>query len=141
MSRYFGRLTLGAGSVVAAAALTVAPVAAATTIGTSTSAKASTSHVSAGATFSISGKVKHGSIGLSGQVVYLYERNGKTPRWTKASPVGLPSALTSATGTYAFVNVVALKKGEQFRVVHPAQTVGGKKYGRSVSRIITVTRR
>jgi hypothetical protein len=140
MPRYFGRLTLGACSVVAAAALTVAPVSAATTIGTSTSAKASSQHVSAGDTFSISGKVKHGSLGLAGQTVFLFERTGSTPRWTKASTVGLPSALTSATGAYTFVGVVALKKGEQFRVVHPAQTVDGKTYGRSVSRIITVTR-
>jgi len=140
MSRYFGRLSLGAGSVVAAAVLTVAPVAAASTIGTSTSATASSKHVSAGATFSISGKVKHGSLRLTGQIVYLYERSGKTPRWTKLSTVGRPSAVTSPTGDYTFVNVLALKRGEQFRVVHPAQTVGGKTYGRSVSRIITVSR-
>ena len=139
MSRVFTRIGLGAAAVLASVALVAAPAEATTTIGTTTTAKASSTHVKPGKTFTISGAVRHGTTGLVGQTVYLYERSSSKAKWTKASNATKPNTVTIAKGAYKFT-ATGLKHGEQYEVVHPAQTVNGKHYGRSVSKVITVSK-
>ena len=139
MSRMFTRLGLASTAAVASVALVAAPASATTTIGTTTTAKASSTHVKTGSTFTIGGAVRHGTAGLAGQTVYLYERSSSKAKWTKATNATKPHVSTGPKGHYTF-SATGLKHGEQYEVVHPAQTVNGKRYGRSVSKIITVAK-
>jgi len=144
MSRMFTRVGLGMAATVATVALVAAPAEAATTIGTTTTAKASSTHVKPGKTFSISGSVRHGTANLCGQMVKLLERSSSKAKWTKATntPKDIKTTAKAAgakTCTYKF-SVTGLKHGEQYGVVHPAQTVGTKDYGRSVSKNNTVSK-
>ena len=139
MSRMFTRLGLASTAAAASAALVAVPASAATTIGTTTTARASSTQVKTGNTFTISGAVRHGRAGLAGQMVYLYERTSSKAKWTRASNATKPHVSTGTNGHYAFT-ARGLKHGEQYEVVHPAQTVNGKRYGRSVSKVVTVAK-
>ena len=144
MSRLFIRLGIGTAATMATVALIAAPAAATTTIGTTTTAKASSTHVKPGKTFTISGAVRHNTTNLCGQTVRLYERSSSKAKWTKATNTPKATKVTAKaagakTCTYTF-SVTGLKHGEQYEVVHPAQTIGTKHYGRSVSKVITVSK-
>jgi hypothetical protein len=135
----FTRLAVASTAAVAGVALVAGPASATTAIGTTTAARASSAHVKTGSTFTISGAVRHGRTGLAGQTVYLYERTSSKAKWTRASNATKPHVSTGTKGHYTFT-ATGLKHGEQYKVVHPAQTINGKRYGRSVSKVVTVAK-
>ena len=134
MSPIVNRLAVAAAAL-GGVALVALPAGATSVVGTSTSAKASSTHVKVGAPFSISGKVTHGKNALAGQKVVLEERATSKNKWTKVM-----TRSTGAAGTYTFAGLKGLKHTEQYTVVHPAQKVAGKQYGASQSKVITVSK-
>ena len=135
MNRMVVRIGVATAAALSGVAMGALPAGATSTIGTATAAKASSAHVKAGASFSISGTVKHGSAGLAGQQVVLEERATAKSKWTKLS-----SQVTGSKGAYSFAGLKGLKHSEQYVVVHPAQKVAGKAYGASRSKVITITK-
>src|SRR4029077_5438580 len=120
-------------------ATALAATAAEVVVGTSVTATSAAHQVRAGQTFAISGHLFHGTSGLAGQNVSLLERSGPTQKWNKATNSPSARAVTDAKGNVSFP-VPGLSHGEQSMVYPPSQTVSGKPYGASESRVITVLR-
>ena len=117
----------------------------ATVIGTSTHATTAKMRVTPGKIFTISAWVTHGTRGLNGQKLVLLERSGPTQKWVKATNLSKDAAVTSTTakgarGYVQFTGIEAFKHSEQYKVWHPKQTVSGKVYGPSTSKVIAVAR-
>ncbi|BEP14564.1 hypothetical protein acdb102_28750 [Acidothermaceae bacterium B102] len=151
---YTRRLVTGTLVGAAVVSMTAAPALAATTttVAKVTAVKAivTTSHIvtshtvhAAGTTFTINGWVDDAGKGIDGQKVYLVERASAKAKWVKATNVKVSWRVTATprkgvVGYVTYSGVTGLKHVEQYAILHPHQTVKGKVYGASVSKVLTI---
>lgn len=102
-------------------------------IKTTTSAKASAKKVPATKKFTISGTVKAAGKGVSGLKVVLYDRATAKKAWKKLSTL-----TTNSGGKFKSGKLKGPKSSEQYLVKHLKGAHGGKTYGASSSKVITV---
>jgi hypothetical protein len=131
MLRLNARVPLITAGVLAGALLTT-PALAATAKATTSTLKAAKSTVAPKATDTLTGTLKSGSTGVSGEKVMLERRSGTSGTFTV-----LQTKTTGKGGTVTFSVVPGTKSGQkvQYELVHAANA----KYKASHSGIVTVT--
>jgi hypothetical protein len=115
-----------------AAPITFAKVTA-TTIKTTTSARASAKRVAHGRKFTISGAIRAAGKGVSGLKATLYKRANVHRRWKKVT-----TFTTNPGGKFRSSKIKGPKKSEQYLVRHLRQRDGTVIFGASNSKVITV---
>ena len=81
----------------------------------------------------ISGSIAHGTGGISGLKLKLYQREKGTKKWDFVA-----GKKSGTNGTYAFKHLKHYKHTEQYKVKHSAQQIGNTRYPRSASDVVTV---